>query len=143
MYDSVPGEKQRPPPLPEARKTTSNTMYATRGDTLHPTSTMLEMNPPDYSSDGLEAEIDYMSSKCLRVTCLSILVMISLFLAIVAVVLVLLLWFGVYGPTTAACSSSGPTNSNQAVTGGTYTTSLVTPTPSSPSQCVCPSELMM
>ena len=104
---------------------------------------MLEMNPPEYSSDGLEAEIDYMSSKCLRVTCLSILVMISLFLAIVAVVLVLLLWFGVYGPTAEACSSSGPgaSNSNQAVTGGTYTTSLV-PSPS-PSQCLCPSELMM
>ncbi|XP_003382989.1 PREDICTED: uncharacterized protein LOC100632103 isoform X2 [Amphimedon queenslandica] len=137
VYDSVPGEKQRPPPLPEARKTTSNTMYATRGDTLHPTSTMLEMNPPEYSSDGLEAEIDYMSSKCLRVTCLSILVMISLFLAIVAVVLVLLLWFGVYGPAAEACSSSGTSNSNQAVTGGAYTTTIV-PTPSSPSQCLCP-----
>ena len=105
-------------------------MYATRGETLHPNTTLnMSTNPPDYTSDGLEAEID-MSSKCLRVTCLSIFVMVSLFLAIVAVVLVLLLWFGVYTPNTNCTVSSG--TSGEAVTGG-ISTSTPTPTP-----CVCP-----
>ena len=126
---------QRPPPLPEARKTTFNTMYATRGDTLHPTSTKIN------SRDRLGAKIDYMSIKCLRVTYLSIFVVISLFLAIVAVVLVLLLWFGVYGPTAETCSSSKlyASKSNEAVTEAYM--SLV-PSPSL-SQCLCPSELIM
>lgn len=148
MYDVVPGDKHGapPPPLPEARKTTPNTMYATRGETLHPNTTLEKNMTAAYSQDGIEADIDHMSSKCLRVTCLSILVVASLFLAIVAVVLVLLLWFGVYVPqaTTAATSCSGSNSAGQGLTGGSLSSSLFSstplPTPTSSSACLCPSK---
>ena len=132
MYDVVPGEK--PPRLPDARQTTPNTLYASRGETLsHPTAT-LEMQP--YSTDNAaEVDVDYVSSKCLRVLCLSILVVVSLFLAIVAVVLVMLLWFGVYTPDYTCPTISSPTTQPQ--TGSTQPSE----SPSeSPITCTCPGE---
>ena len=130
MYDIVSGEK--PPRLPDARQTTPNMLYASRGETLsHPTTT-LEMQP--YSADtAAEVDVDYVSSKCLRVLCLSILVVVSLFLAIVAVVLVMLLWFGVYTPDYTCPTVSSPTTQPQPQTGSTQPSE-------SPITCTCPGE---
>ena len=100
MYDSVPGNPQEkvnsPPPLPDTRRVTPNALYASRGDTLHPQT----MEKPTFTNE-VEPEIEYNdgnSSSCLRVCLLSFLVVVSLFLAIVAVILVMILWFGVYTP---------------------------------------------
>ena len=139
MYDIVSGEKPAPPPLPGTRQTTSNTLYASRGDTIqHPNAaTTLDVQAPPYSPDGLEADAEYVSSKCLRITCLSILVVVSLFLAIVAVVLVMLLWFGVYVPNAATVTVCPNTVSVQPVVG---TVSLV---PSPTETCSCQSEVFI
>ena len=126
MYDVVPGEKSSH--LPDPRQTTPNTLYASRGETLsHPTAT-LEMQ--SYSADNTaEVDVDYVSSKCLRVLCLSILVVVSLFLAIVAVVLVMLLWFGVYTPDYTCPTTSSPTTQPQLGS---------SPPTESPTTCICP-----
>lgn len=131
MYDIVQGEK--PPRLPDARQTTPNTLYISRGETLsHPTTT-LEMQSPS-ADNAAEVDVDYVSSKCLRVLCLSILVVVSLFLAIVAVVLVMLLWFGVYTPDYTCPTVSSPTTQPQ--TGSSQPTE-------SPTTCVCPGESLL
>ena len=103
MYDFVPGgqdtkkgeelEKPAPPP---GRRTTTNVIYEPSSGTLHPQT----MSRSGYSNGEVEPEMDYeeATSSCLRICLLSILVVVSLFLAIVAVVLVLLLWFGVTNP---------------------------------------------
>jgi hypothetical protein len=132
MYDIVPGEKESRPPLPEPRKTTSNSLYATRGDTIHHphAASTLDSHVISYSPEGLEADEDSNSSKCLRITCLSILVAISLFLAIVAVILVMLLWFGVYIPPQG---STGPSNCPSV----DLQSGIVSAT-SSPVSCICP-----
>ena len=119
MYDVVGKEKAGkevsnldPPPLPPStsypssggtRHTTSNTLYVSHGDTLtHPVATLEKST----FSGPVESEIedsmgDTDSFKCFRVVCLSLLVMVSLLMACVAVVLVLLLWFGVFVPDNA------------------------------------------
>ena len=106
MYDCVPGNPQEkinsPPPLPDTRRVTPNALYASRGDTLHPQT----MEKPTFTNE-VEPEIEYNdgnSSSCFRVCLLAFLVIVSLFLAIVAVILVMILWFGVYTPE-ANCSS--------------------------------------
>ena len=107
VYDFVPGqdtkvvdaEKPAPPP---GRRTTTNVIYEPSTDNRHPgrTSTITKGElEPEYKDDS--------SSNCLRTCFLSILVIVSLFLAIVAVVLVLLLWFNVIDPTE--CPSTATT----------------------------------
>lgn len=117
MYDIVPGgqnahvkqetisEKPAPPP---DRRVTTNTIYEPSSGTVHP-----QTLPTGYTLNGdtdVETEfVDDSSSSCLRTVCLSLMVGVSLFLAVIAVALVLLLWFGVIDTSTPDCPTSSET----------------------------------
>ena len=119
MYDFVPGNQEKGPlenPAPHpppGRRTTTNTIYESSCGTLHP-----QTLPIGYSNGEVEPEVEYeeeSSAGCVRTCVLSLLVVVSLFLAVVAVVLVLLLWFGVIDPSQ--CPAEASTVATEAVTG--------------------------
>lgn len=108
-----------PPPLPGPRRVTSNPVYETRGSTFSHPATLDHHQHSRYTGET-EMEPDYKEGnpkkRCLLVF-LSILVAVGLLMALAAVTLVLLMWFGVHVPR---CSVS-----SQTVTGN---------------NCSCPSE---
>ena len=140
MYDFVPGqdnkimeEKPAPPP---GRRTTNNITYehANPVTVQHP-----QAMSRNHSNGDVEAEPDFEdegSSSCLRTCFLSIVVMISLCLAIIAVVLVLLLWFRVIDTQQECPTAAAITNPPMGNTGTDETT-----TEASTSNCDCGSEL--
>lgn len=157
MYEIVPGEKSSSPPPPSTpppppslavittRKTTPNNLYVSRGQILHPISTIERNKATKVETSDEEDEIK--SYKYTRLTCLLILVVASLFLAIVAVVLVLLLWLGIYAPNGchSLCSTSAAPQPEGIITVAGLnaiptSSSTLSPTPSlSSAVCVCPS----
>ncbi len=111
MYDFVPGgtqekELEKAPLPPPGRRTTTNTIYEPSAGTLGHPQTLSR----GYSNGEGEHEAEYdeeeSSSHCVRTCLLSLFVIVSLFLAVIAVVLVLLLWFGVIDPTV--CPTAAP-----------------------------------
>ena len=130
VYDFVPGQdskimEEKPVP-PPGRRTTTNTTYEHCPGTVHPQATAR-----NHDNGNIEVEPDYEdegSSSCLRTCVLSILVIFSLCLAILAVVLVLLLWFRVID-TQQECP-----------TVATVTTTVAANTGDSTSNCPCESE---
>ena len=105
-YDTVPTNSA--PPLPNPRRTVANPVYETRGNTFtHPT-TLDHHQQPRFMGET-EIEPDYKERnpmKCFLLTCLAILVAAGLALAITAVALVLLMWFGVHVPGCPASPTS-------------------------------------
>ena len=126
-YDVVPDKSDHPPPLPGPRLVTTNPVYETKGNTFSHPATLTHRQDPPCTKDR-ESELDYKEGTVWRpcmLICLSVLVAVGLVLAVAAVSLVLVMWFGVHVP---GCPEVVPTM--EPVTGNN-------------SNCSCQSENVM